>query len=99
MQQSTRKVFVRDPEESKGSESESKSSVTFILPFATPGSGKSYLWKHIKNSLPKDYTFASVSSDDIRSVQMQELMSKGKTKEQAFDMTQKSSQQQFSYQL
>ena len=58
-------------EESKDSGSvgkpESKRIVYFIVPFATPNSGKSFCWKAVQDTLAKDgWTFDSISSDGIR---------------------------------
>lgn len=52
-------------------------SVTFIIPFATPGSGKSFCWDAIKKhlrGLQGSWSFQSVSSDEVRGELMQEIM-------------------------
>jgi len=45
-----------------------KRKVTFIIPFATPGSGKSFCWDAIKEHLEtlSNWSFTDVSSDEIR---------------------------------
>lgn len=60
-----------DPEETKDekpSKKEEQKVITFIVPFATPGSGKSFCWDAIKSHLSqqKDWSFQSISSDEIR---------------------------------
>jgi hypothetical protein len=56
-----------------------------------PGSGKSTIWKALKEKLGSmdetEWTYDSVSSDTIRASLMKEFQDKGQTKKQAFDAT------------
>ena len=58
-----------DPEEVKEKpRKQTKRTVTFIIPFATPGSGKSFCWDQISNysTTQDNWSFESISSDDVR---------------------------------
>ena len=52
--------------------------VIFIIPFALPGSGKSYHWKILKQILEDNnnvnWSFGYVSSDEIRGQETQKIM-------------------------
>ena len=60
------------------------STVIFIIPFGVPGSGKSTIWKKLKERLDsedgKEWSYASVSSDAIRGELMKEQIKQGKTR-------------------
>ena len=65
-------------------------TVTFVLPLATPGSGKSFCWQVLKKNLEQlpDWSCASVSSDEVRHELMTEVMrNKQVTRDQAFQST------------
>jgi len=63
------------PVSSKSNNTKGK-TVTFIIPFALPGSGKSFCWDAISNhlsSLP-NWSYQSVSSDEIRGELIKDTM-------------------------
>ena len=65
-----------------------------IIPFGVPGSGKSTIWRVIKEKLatmdPAEWTYDTVSSDGIRASLMKEHTDAGMNKKQAFDATARS---------
>lgn len=79
----------------------SKPKAIFIIPFATPSSGKSYVWSTIKdliesNSIqfPKvhfEWSWSFISSDDIRDKIMKEILDQNPemSKQDAFDKSAK----------
>lgn len=63
-------------------------TVIVIIPFGVVGSGKSTIMNSLKSMLEAkdqtEWTFDSVSSDEIRQQLMQPLIKAGQTKDQAF---------------
>lgn len=99
---------MEDPEETKevqikpNSQHQSQRTVTFIIPFATPGSGKSFCWEAIKKHLSNssDWSFQSVSSDEVRGELMREFQQRERCdKDRAFTATQKSGPVEFNMRL
>lgn len=55
----------------KQSPAHTKRQVIFLVPFCVPCCGKSFLWKTIQKKFKADgWTFACVSSDELRMVEM-----------------------------
>lgn len=89
---------LKNPEEEKASDVKPVSSVPkviFIIPFAVPNAGKSFLWKSMQAILKSQpqptssskvtWSFASASSDEIRAEETRKRVAQGQTYDQAFD--------------
>jgi hypothetical protein len=80
----------------------SKQKVTFIIPFATPGSGKSFCWEAIKKHLTglSNWSFESISSDEIRGELIRQVMQRDNcNRDKAFSQTMKSGPAEYGRQL
>jgi hypothetical protein len=67
--------------------------VTFVIPFATPGSGKSFCWEAIRQQIhgQPGWSYRSISSDEVRGELILDIMQQQKCdRDRAFQMTQKS---------
>lgn len=76
--------------------------MTFVIPFATPGSGKSFCWNAVKDHLSKqkDWSFQSVSSDEVRGELINETMKRNNCdRDKAFSLTMKSGPGEFARRL
>lgn len=65
----SKKMAKKPPTATKQSQiQQQQRTVTFIIPFATPGSGKSFCWDAIRAHFDsqQDWSFQSVSSDEVR---------------------------------
>ena len=90
---------VKPPKQTMGADLR---TVLFVIPFATPGSGKTFCWNAIKNHLADDksWSFQSLSSDDIRGELIAEAMKKNKIdRDKAFAQTMKSGPAAYAQQL
>ena len=95
--QKMEEVKVHNPEEEMKDQrgpSLKPQQAIFIVPFGVPNSGKSTIWKQVQSVLKEevpsiDWSFAYVSSDQIRGEETQKLISKGMNKDQAFDKCRK----------
>lgn len=60
---------------------EEKRKVVFVVPFAVPCSGKSFAWNEIKKHIDehkKDWTYESISSDEMRGKLIKQTMDQKK---------------------
>ena len=82
---------------------DTRKRVLIIIPFGVPGSGKSFVWDAVKAAITKDksdWSYAEISSDDMRSAQMEKLMQGSDlTRDAAFNATMKTGPKLYSAKL
>jgi hypothetical protein len=73
-----------------------------VIPFATPGSGKTFCWNAIKQALSdtQHWSFQSLSSDEIRGELIKKAMIEHNCdRDKAYSLTMKSGPSTFAQQL